>query len=125
MYDIIISGQHCSIQCMASRWTTDNFSVIFETWIKKSDIQALNNSIRPGAVKELFNILGLPHYCDTSYTGANTIRIIPNPSSSSTIASMRKETIIYPKTVTIETVEGDKQWLNLKLDAYISSTSEL
>jgi len=129
MYDIIISGQHCSIECSCHRWTIDNFSATLETWLTKSNVQALRNSITPNATKELYSILGLPHFCDQTWTKHNTLRIIPNPSSTSNFGSnlgfMRKEKIGYVKNINTEPIEGNSGWINCKLEFFVSGASEL
>jgi hypothetical protein len=97
-----------------------------ETWLKKSNVQLLWNNITPGACKEMYSILGLPKFYDQTFTRNNTLRLIPNPSSnSSNLAFMRGERIGYIKNITTSPLEGDKGWLNVKLEFYTSSSSEL
>ena len=128
-YDLTISGNHCCINCMCSRFTTDNYTNVIETWMTKSNLQNLRNSIRPGAVKDLFSALGLPHFYDMSFSDKNTLRLIPNPSSASAGGSnlgfMRKEKIIYCKNIVAEPLEASNSTLNVKIEGFVSGASEL
>lgn len=96
MYDLIISG--CSINQSntqfsvgCSRWDVDNTEHILEFWTDAAGRNKLYRSIKPGAVEELYDILGEKTYVDTTYSSSNTILIKPNPNAvtSSTISSMR------------------------------------
>jgi len=125
MSDLILSGQSCSVTCNCSRFTVDNYNLVLEMWLKKSDIQLLRNNVRPNACKELYSILGLPHNVDTSWSKANTIRIIPNAEHGSNLAYMRNEKIGYCKSMVTEPLEGQSQWINCKMEFLVSSTSKL
>lgn len=62
--------------CPCSRWDVENYSIIVEIILDKDKRDKLYNNIRPGAVKELFRILGRPVYYDTSF-GKNLIKLAP------------------------------------------------
>lgn len=68
MTDLNISGGNCSIECFCSRYDIQNYGFIVQTWLSKSDLQDLRNSIRPGATGELFKILGRPRFYDKSWS---------------------------------------------------------
>jgi hypothetical protein len=125
MSDLILSGNSCSIRCNCSRFTVDNYNLVLETWLKKSDVQLLRNNVRPGACKDLYSILGLPHNVDTSWSKANTIRIIPNVEHGSNLPYMRSEKIGYCKSIQSEPLEGSSGWINVKMEFLVSSTANL
>ena len=123
--DIIISGNSCSINCWTSRWTCDNFSLTCETWLRKSDVQLLRNNITPGLTKEMYNVLGLPHFYDQTFKRENTLRLIPNVSCGSNLPFMRGEKTVFCKNIMTNCLSGDKNWINVKLEFFTSGTSEL
>jgi hypothetical protein len=124
-YGPTLSDYYLDVMC--SRWDVQDYSHIVQTWIKKADVQNLMDNIRPGAVGELYNILGKPKYYDKTWTGSNTIRLLPAPSSQqmndSTLKYMRPETLIYVKNVTEHPIEGKSGWIEIKLEGYASSNS--
>jgi len=116
------------IDCRCSRWDVQDYSVIVETWLYKEDVDTLMENIRPGAVRELYKILGKPHFVDSSWQGYNTLRLYPTPSSQrmndSTLKRMRRNQIIYPKTLTLHPIRNS-QWIECKIEGYVSSSSYL
>jgi len=88
----IPGGRH--IDCPCARWDEDNFSIVIETYLNKNQRDLLRNNIRPGAVAELYRILGKPVYYDTSF-GYNTITI--SPISGTQLANMRSGVTVYVK----------------------------
>jgi hypothetical protein len=121
-FDLFLSGSTYSIPCNCSRFNTDNYSIIIETWLKKADLSTLRNNIRPGATGEMYNILGRPHFYDKSFTGANTLKLVPNPASNSTLHKMRRTKIVYPKTITTGCEEGPSGWLFVKIESNVSGS---
>ena len=125
MKDIIISGNSCSIPCACSRFTVDNYSITIETWLKKSDVQKIRNNVMPGATRDMCNILGLPHFFDTTFTRDNTLRLIPNVSFGSNLPYMRGEKTVFCKSIQTNPLSGDKGWISCKMEFFVSGTSEL
>ena len=124
--DLNISGNNCSIDCWCSRWDVQDYSIIIETWLTKSELQDLRNSIRPGAVGELYKILGRPLYYDSSWDGSNTLKFTPDTNSHSTLYKMRGGVKLgYVKNITTSPLPGDSGWINVKLDCYISGSGKL
>lgn len=117
MNDLIISGSSCSIECRASRWDTQNYSTTIETWIDKSDLQSLISDVVPGAVGELYQILGTPFYYDKSWAGENTIQF--KPIVGSRLASMRSNKTMFVKNLTTHPINST-DWIEIKLECYIS-----
>ena len=114
------------IDCRCSRWDVQDYSVIVSTWLEKDDVDTLLENIRPGAVRELYKILGKPKYIDSSWQGYNTIRLYPTPSSQrmndSTLKRMRRNQIIYPKTITLHPIRNT-QFIECKIEGYSSGNT--
>jgi hypothetical protein len=119
---IYFSGNHY-VSGNCSRWDVNDYSVVIETWLKKRAYNDLNDNIRPGAVKELYKILGKPKYVDTSWQGKNTLRLYPVPGSTSKLNKMRREVLIYPKSITSNPIKGPSGWIQIKIEGYTSSNS--
>jgi len=123
MTDLIISGNSCYIECFASRYDLQNYNIIIETWLKKSELQDLKDSIRPGAVNELYNIMGRPRFYDTSWRGYNTIQIKAVPGEQTYY--MRGNKVVFVKNISSSPLEGPSEWLNCKLECTISGQGAL
>jgi len=113
-----------------SRWDVQDYSVIIETWMKKSDVDTLMDNIIPGAVGELFKILGRRHMYDTTWSAENTIKFLPTPSSNdmgaSTLRNMRKETIAFVKNVVLHPIPNSAEgWIGCKIEAMVSGSGDL
>lgn len=125
------------IDCWCSRWDVQSYSVIVETWLKKEDVQTLRNNTRPGAVGELYKILGKPTHYDKSWTGANTIRLVPNRYSrriveegdwekatiGGNLSYMRKDTTMYVKNLTTHPIAGSHGWIEVKIEGMVSGST--
>jgi hypothetical protein len=123
-HDLTISGNTCSIKCWTSRWDVQNYSIIVETWIKKSDLQSLRSSVTPGAVGELYNILGKPLYYDQTWSAENTLQLIPKAGER--LDKMRNiDKLIYVKNITDVPLPGDSRWLNVKIEGFMSGSGDL
>lgn len=126
MNDLIISGNSCYIKCKCSRWDVQNYNVIIETWLNKSNYEDLRDSVRPGAVGELYNILGRPRYYDKSWRSYNTLWIYPDTTSNSNLKNMRDgNTLIYVKNINSSPVAGASGWINIKIEGMISGQGAL
>lgn len=123
MTDITISGNSCSIDCWASRWDTNNYSLTIETWMKKSDLQSLRDSITPQAVGELYKILGKPTYYDRTWTASNTLTV--SVDTSKYLSYMRDDTTIYVKNISDKPLPGASGWINVKIEAVLSGNTDL
>jgi len=139
--DLLIYYNPCNLEdshyidCWCSRWDVDNYNVIVETWITKDDYKNLMGNIAPGAVDELYEILGKKHYFDTTWNAGNTLVLYPNKYSQKhrtekregkipgNLTRMRRQTVIYPKNITTNTINED--WIGIKIEGNISSNSEL
>ena len=105
-----------------SRWDVSDYSIIIELWLKKKAFNDLNDNIIPGATREFNKILGRPKYIDETWVGKNTLRLYPIPGPHSKLHKMRREIVIYPKSITSSPVNGPSLWLNCKIEGYISGS---
>jgi len=126
------------VDCYCSRWDVQNYSVIIETWLKEDDLNLIQDNIRPGAVGELYTILGRPRYYDSTWSSDNTLRMRPNPyigknddtgvfilGNTGNLSNMRNDTLIYVKNTTSSPIVGSNGWINYKIEGMISGTRAL
>ena len=121
--DLYISGSSFSVGGWCSRWDVQNYSLVVETWLNKSNLQTIRDNITPGAVGELYTILGRPRYYDSTWQGNNTITLYPNQSQK--LSNMRKKTTAYVKNISDTPIDGASGWLNVKIECMISGTGAL
>ena len=95
-----------------TRWDEDNWSVVIETFLTDVHRDLLFANVVPGAVAELYNILGRPKYIDTTYNSGNTLIIVPYLPSISGLRKTRRiavksisDTFINPSTYRVK-IEG-------------------
>lgn len=86
------------IRCWDTRWDEENYNVIIETFIDACDRNYLANRITPAAVTELYNILGVPHFIDLTYSSSNSL--IAEPISGFGISGLRERRVIAVKNYT-------------------------
>ncbi|MBE3094408.1 MAG: hypothetical protein IMZ52_05205 [Actinobacteria bacterium] len=124
------------VEGWCTRWDVQDYDVIVSTFLSKADLQILKEHIRPGAVKELYKILGKPKFYDSSWQGFNTLLLVPNihkkwnvfagydedekikPESS--LNKMRNEKTVFVKNITENPMGADTNFINIKLDCCIS-----
>ena len=106
-------GDNDFLDVKCSRWDVQDYDIVVETWMKKSDLQTLMENITPGAVGQLYKILGRPRMYDSTWQAQNTLKILPTPSSNdmgaSTLRQMRKSTIAYVRNVTYSPIVNSKE----------------
>ena len=122
IYYSSLSSPHF-INCWGSRWDVQDYSIIIETWMKKDDMLTIQDNTVPGAVGELYKILGRPLYYDSTWQGGNTIKL--SPIDGYELSNMRSEKLIYPKSISTSPQKGDSGWLNVKIEGYISGTGSI
>jgi hypothetical protein len=111
------------ICCNCSRWDTQDYNIVIETLLTKSQLQTLRNNITPGATGELYQVLGKPHYYDQTWNGENTLKLHPNQANISTLPAMREEKLIYVKNLVTNPIEGSSGLINVKIEGYISGST--
>jgi len=65
------------IDCWGTRWDEDNWNVTIETFMGSGARNTLFSHVIPGAVRELYKVLGQPYYIDTTYNSGNTLILEP------------------------------------------------
>jgi len=83
--------------CPISRWQEDNWNVIIETFLESGNRNSLFANVIPGAVREIYNILGTPKFIDISYSSGNTLII--EPQAGYGISSLRQSRTIGVKNI--------------------------
>ena len=118
------------IDCWCTRWDQTDWTLVIETFLEKDDIQLLLDNSLPGAVGELWYILGSKVHYDKSWEGRNTIKFVPTSSNryrsitqsfegynKSNLVNMRDDTIVYVKNIITNPIEGDSGIMNVKIEA--------
>lgn len=126
------------IDCWCSRWDVSNYSVTIETWLKKEDLNLIQNNIKPGAIGELYVILGRPRYYDSTWQEQNTLRIRPvnytsreyatdtwEEEGTSNLPRMRNDAIIFVKNTVSSPLEGSNGLISYKIEGMISGSNSL
>lgn len=121
MTDLCISGSDCSIDCYNTRWTSDDYLITIETFITKSDLQSLEDSVVPGAVDVMYNLMGRDMYHDSTFQGNNTIVLTPQ-SNVGKLSNMRSEKVIFIKHLISEPITGPSGYLSIRLEGYLSGS---
>jgi len=114
-----------NIECRCSRWDVQDYSVVLETWLTKSELQTLRRNIRPNAVGELYKLYQRPIYKDKTWKGDNTIYLLPRIGSQSTLKAMREPTVMFVKSITTTPVTGDNGYIDVKIEGFVSGNRGL
>lgn len=122
IYYSSMSGRNF-INCWCTRWDVQNYNVILETFVNKTDLQSLRSNITPGATGELYTVLGRPRYYDSTWQGENTIMLSPNPEHQ--LSNMRNDTLIFVKNITDQPFDGPSGYINVKIEGLVSGSGNL
>jgi len=85
------------IRCWNTRWDEGNWDVTIETFMDPCDRNYLMAHVTPGAVRELYNILGTPRFIDTTYSSSNSL--IYEPISGYGLSGLREKRTIAVKNI--------------------------
>jgi len=105
------SQTNISFDCWCSRWDRNDYSVVIETWLNQSQRNLLRSHIRPGAVAEMYQILGRPHYYDTSF-GYNTLTITPKTGYQ--LANMEDSITIGVRNYTERITDSNEYFVKIE-----------
>jgi len=100
------------IQCWNTRWDEGNWDVTVETFLNPCDRNFIAQHITPGAVKEMYNILGTPANWDITYSSGNTLTFIPIGGTG--LSGLREQRTIGIKNFTDTFITKD--YLGIKLE---------
>ena len=103
------------IDCWATRFDEGNWDVTFETFMGSGARNFLFDNVVPGAVTELYTILGEPHFIDSTYSSSNSLRI--SPLGNTGLSGLRQERIIGVKNISDRFLVPDK--FSLKIEGVI------
>ena len=106
------------VDCWCTRWDESNYDMTFETYLNKTDRDKLYNNVRPGAVRELYKVLGKPTFIDSTYASANSL--IFEPTDGWGVSGVREKRIIGVKTISDTFI--NKDYFNVKVEGKILSS---
>jgi len=107
-----VSWMDRNIRCWNSRWDESNESIIIETFVDGCDRNYIADNIIPGAVSELYNILGTKVFKDITYTSSNTI--VAEPISSFGISGIRSRKVIGIQNFTSSFINPETYFIKLE-----------
>ena len=85
------------IDCWATRFDEGNWDVTFETFMGSGARNFLFDNVIPQAISEMYNILGTPHYVDTTFSSGNTI--ILEPQDDYGLSGLREKRTVAIKSI--------------------------
>lgn len=94
---VYYSANLYSANCWCTRWDESDWDVTVETFLTSGQRNDLFSHVTPGAVTELYSILGLPHFIDSTYSSGNTLMI--EPIDGYGISSLRNSRVIAVKNI--------------------------
>jgi len=102
-YNLRIYSSAFSSNLWCTRWDEDNWRIIIEAIADKTTRDNIRNNIVPGAVAELYNILGKPQFVDTTYSSGNTITLLPKRM----LSNLRDEVTVAVKSYSETMIRWD------------------
>jgi len=96
------------------RWDEGNWDVTVEMFLESSNRDTLFTYVTPGAVRELYNILGTPNYIDTTYNSGNTL--ILEPIYGYGLSGLREKRTIGVKNISDTFI--NKNHFNVKIEGF-------
>lgn len=112
MYSPITLTYEDSINCWASRFDIDNYNITVETQLTPGQRNDLFNHVTPGAVRELYNILGTPYFIDSTYSSGNTLIFSP----SGNLSDIVNEYKIAVKSISDTPIGAGNKLFNVKIE---------
>lgn len=109
-----------SIVLDCSDWKAADKQFTIELWGRRGQIEMIKNHTRPGAVKEMYEVLGEKTYTDTTFSGENTLTFAPQ--SGTRLDYMRRETTGYVRSVKYEQIKGPTPYMKCHISCYVSGS---
>lgn len=118
------SGGEYTYYGWATRWDASNYSITVETYLPAIESKELVAALKPGAVGELYQILGRPYYYDKTWNGSNTLVITPIDHKGSTMPNMRSEKTVYVQNIVTHPVSRDQEneWISVSIEGFVSGS---
>jgi hypothetical protein len=88
-----------------SRWDEDNWGITIEAFMESGNRNTLFANVVPGAVKELYNILGTPTFQDLTWESGNTWTV--EPLDGYGLSSLRQGREIAVKSISDTFINKD------------------
>jgi len=105
------------IECQCTRWDESNYDLTIETFLSSGNRNTLYDNVVPGAVRELYKVLGKPTFKDSTYASANSLVIVPQ--SGYGVSSLREKRVMGIKS--ISDTFANKDYFNCKIEGKILS----
>jgi len=100
------------IDAPIKRWDEGNWNLTVETFLPSGARDSIFANVTPGAVSELYNILGTPKYIDTTYSSGNTL--ILEPQGGYGLSSLREKRMIGVKNISDTFI--NREYFNVKIE---------
>lgn len=110
-YDLTESPPASKITCWCTQWKRDGQEVTITTFLNSSDKDTLFDNLRPGAVKELYNVLGEKCFVDTTWQDINTLKI--EAVTGKRLDDMYRDVKIGVKSLSYEPI--NPYWWTIKI----------
>lgn len=110
------------VDVMCTRWDEGNWDVTIEIFCNSSSRNTLYSYVTPGAVREMYNILGTPYYWDITYTSGNTLYLVPNSSQVGGKAKWALSSLRVPRRISVKGISDtfiNQNYFNVKIEGYI------
>jgi hypothetical protein len=119
-YNLIINSPTTELfDCHCTRFDISNYTVTVEIILNKDKLDDLLDNIVPGAVGELYVLLGKPKHYDSTWSNANTIILEPSSNIINTLKEMRDKYVVYVKNISSSTIEGVSGRINVKIEGIL------
>lgn len=97
-----------------TRWDEGNWDLTIEIFLDSGNRNTLFTHLVPGAVGELYNILGTPYYKDITYTSSNTLII--HPLTGYGLSSLREGRMIAVKNISDTFI--NPEYFGIKIEGF-------
>ena len=102
------------IDIPVKRWDEGNWNITVETFVGSGNRETIFSNVTPGAVRELYNILGTPEFIDTTYNSGNTL--VFEPIHGYGLSSLRQRRKIAVKNISDTFLNPN--YFNIKIEGY-------
>ena len=118
--NIIFRTDRKSIEFICTGWKEKDFKIAIEGVVSREQLDALNDSIVPGAVGEMYKLFGRPRYFDKTWDGENTVEVIPIRMINSGLWKAKYSFVGYPETLSFSPVEANDNFYDIKVNFAVS-----